>query len=516
MRAASTEGHPLRVGLARQRVPQPNALVIFGATGDLARRKLIPALYNLAREGLLPQGFAVIGFARRAKETAQFREEMRAAVERFSRHQPIQPEVWQHFAAGLFYHTATFQDLAGYLRLRAFLEQLDREQGTGGNRVFYLATPPSAFADICSNLGAAGLIYPPDRRNPWSRLIVEKPFGRDLASAQRLNQQLRQVCAEEQVFRIDHYLGKETVQNILVFRFANEIFEPLWNQKYIDHVQITVSEDLGMEGRGRFFEEAGILRDIVQNHILQLLCLVAMEPPISLEAEAIRDEKVHVLQALRPLSPEEVQRSTVRGQYAAGWVNGQEVVGYRQEPDVDPHSTIETFAALRLYIDNWRWAGVPFFLRSGKRLPKRATEIAIQFKAVPRILFNRNPEAPLQPNVLVLRIQPNEGISLRFGAKVPELANRVQPVKMDFRYGTAFGVDPPEAYERLLLDVILGDSTLFTRHDEVEAAWSFITPILEGWQAAPPPEFPNYRAGSWGPAEAEALIAQESRTWRRL
>jgi glucose-6-phosphate 1-dehydrogenase len=508
--------NPLRVGLARQRVPQPCALVIFGATGDLTRRKLVPALYNLGRAGLLPQGFAVVGFARREKDTAQFREEMQAAVDQFSRHRPVPLEVWQPFAESLYYHSATFQDLSGYIRLRAFLEQLDRERGTAGNRIFYLATPPSAFEEIFANLGAAGLIYPQEQGTPWSRLIVEKPFGRDLASARRLNRQLEQVCAEEQVFRMDHYLGKETVQNILVFRFANEIFEPLWNQKYIDHVQITVSEDLGMEGRGRFFEEAGILRDIVQNHILQLLCLVAMEPPISLEAEAIRDEKVHILRALRPLSPEEVQRSTVRGQYAAGWVNGQEVVGYRQEPGVDPESTTETFVALRLYIDNWRWAGVPFFLRSGKRLPKRATEIAIQFKAVPRILFNRNPEAPLEPNVLALRIQPDEGVSLRFGAKVPELATRVQPVKMDFRYGTAFGMEPPEAYERLLLDAILGDSTLFTRRDEVEAAWSFITPILEGWQAAPSPAFPNYTAGSWGPAEADALMAPEGRAWRRL
>lgn len=508
---AVIEENPLRVGLPRPRAPQPCAIVIFGATGDLTRRKLIPALFRMAREGLLPASLAIVGYARSEGDADRLRENFRKALKIDEG-----DTIWQRFAQNVFYHRAGYDDPAGFRGLGELLAQLDRERGTAGNRLFYLATPPGVAAEIARHLGEAGLVPVPREGGPWARLVVEKPFGHDLASAAELNRRLAAVFDESQIFRIDHYLGKETVQNLLVFRFANRLFEPLWNQGHVDHVQITVSESLGVEGRGGYFEEAGILRDMVQNHLMQLLCLVGMEPPAVLEADAIRDEKVQLLRSIRPIRPQEAASMTTRGQYGPGWVNGAEVPGYRSEAGVAPDSRTETYVALRLWVDNWRWAGVPFYLRAGKRLPKRVTEIAVEFKSVPRILFNRDPETPLAPNVLAIRIQPDEGISLRFAAKVPGLAVRIQPVRMEFNYSAAFGVEPPEAYERLLLDALLGDSTLFTRRDEVEAAWSIIDPILEGWQRDTTADLPIYAAGTWGPEAADAFIRADGRQWRRL
>ena len=511
------ETNPLREGLRQHLVPEPCTMVVFGATGDLTRRKLIPAVYNLALENLLPSGFTVVGFARRPWRNEGFRDQMRDGVSSFSRTKPINPKVWETFESGFFYLESPFEDPAGYLRLREMLDQIDQDRGTSGNRVFYLATPPSAYSEIIAQLGRAGLAGDAgESGRGWTRIIVEKPFGRDLETAQELNQQLADVFQEDQIYRIDHYLGKETVQNILIFRFANGIFEPLWNRRYIDHVQITGSESIGVEGRGGYYEESGTLRDMVQNHILQLFSLVAMEPPVAFDARAVRDEKVKVLRAIRPIEPEQVNQYTVRGQYDAGAISGRALIGYREDKGVSPESLTETFVALKFQIDNWRWAGVPFYLRSGKALPKRSTEIAIQFKSVPHMLFADNSSSRVEPNTLALRIQPNEGISLKFNAKLPAPTIQIQAVNMDFGYGTSFGVDPPEAYERLLLDCMLGDSTLFTRRDEVETAWALMTNILTGWQQFPPGDFPNYDAGTWGPQSAHDWIAQDGRTWRRL
>ncbi len=485
-------------------------MVIFGATGDLTRRKLVPALYNLARDRLLPSGFSVVGFARREWSHQQFREEMLAGVNEFSRSRPVTQEVWSDFAQGLFYAQGDFGDVDAYARLARLLKSVEAERGTGGNHLYYLATPPNRYPEIICELGRAGLSG--SARAPWSRIIIEKPFGHDLESARELNRTALGVFTEEQIYRIDHYLGKETVQNILVMRFANGIFEPLWNQKYIDHVQITVAESIGAEGRGAYYDTAGTLRDMVQNHMMQLLCLTAMEPPVAFLADAVRNEKVKVLQAVRPIEGEQVALHVVRGQYSAGYVSGREVAAYLSEKGVAPDSKTETYAAMRLYLDNWRWAGVPFYLRSGKRLPKRATEIAIIFKQVPHLLFARQDTGSIQPNVLALRIQPDEGISLKIESKVPGTASSIQPVLMDFRYGASFGGDPPEAYERLLLDCVSGDSTLFTRGDEVEEAWRFLTGILEGWRGAGAPGLHLYEAGAWGPSAAEALNDR----WRRL
>jgi glucose-6-phosphate 1-dehydrogenase len=467
---------------------------------------------------LLPNGFSVVGYARREKMDDPFREEMHEAVSKHSRTRPISDAVWNSFAQGLFYCQGEFTDPAGYQGLKQMLEQVERERGTGGNRLFYLATPPDFYAEIIRRLGEAGLVQRYDNAEGpgWTRIIVEKPFGHDLASAQELNRQVLHVFDEQQVYRIDHYLGKETVQNLLVFRFANGIVEPIWNRRYVDHVQITVAESLGVEGRGQYYETAGVIRDIIQNHMLQLLALTAMEPPVEAEANAIRDEKVKALRAIRPIRPDEVNRYAVRGQYGPGVVAGEHVPGYLDEPEVAPDSVTETYVALKLFIDSWRWAGVPFYLRSGKRLPKRVTEIAVQFKHVPLLLFADGGGSDIEPNVLAINIQPDEGAALRFGAKVPGAAMRIRPVTMDFRYSTAFGGEPPEAYERLLLDAMLGDSTLFTRRDEVEVAWQLVTAITEGWQAAPRPRFPNYPAGTWGPEDARRLIEQDGRRWRRL
>lgn len=504
--------NPLREGSRLERIPAPNTMVIFGASGDLTKRKLLPALFNLACDNLLPQDFAVVGFARRAKSHADFRKEMVQAITQFSRRRQFDANLLQNFSERIFYHSSTFEDEAGYSGLQRLLEELETSHQTAGNRLFYLATPPEYYPVIVQRLGQAGMVR---NARGWTRVIIEKPFGRDLDTARELNRQVLSVFEESQVFRIDHYLGKETVQNILVFRLANGIFEPIWNRHYVDHVQITVAEELGVEGRGGYYETAGVMRDMIQNHMLQLLALVAMEPPIAFAAQEVRNEKVKVLQAIRPILPEEVDRFVVRAQYSAGSFGGQQVPGYLQEPGVAPESRTETYVALKLYLDNWRWAGVPFFLRSGKRLPKRATEIAIHFKSAPHLLFGEH-TAGLEANVLALRIQPDEGITLRFAAKLPGAAIQVRTVNMDFRYGTSFGKPSPEAYERLIWDCMLGDSTLFTRRDEVEASWQFVTPILTGWQQRNDLPLPQYSAGTWGPPEADAFIAPEGRRWRRL
>jgi glucose-6-phosphate 1-dehydrogenase len=508
---ARVRPNPLREGLRAERLPEPASMVIFGASGDLTRRKLLPALYSLLAQGLLPPGLSVTGFARREISDDTFREQMRAACAGARPDGSLDPRLWSSFASGLSYVAGEFGDPAAYERLARRLAELDRARSIPGNRIFYLATPPDAFPVILERLGASGLLAR-GRRQPFARVIVEKPFGTDLESAQQLNRQAGQVASEEQIYRIDHYLGKETVQNLLVFRFDNAIFEPLWNNKYIDHVQVTGAEAIGIEGRGGYFDHAGILRDMVQNHLLQTVSLVAMEPPIAWSADEIRDEKLKVLKALRPPPADAIDSMAVRGQYDAGSVLGKFVPGYRDEPGVAKDSQTETFVALKFYIDNWRWAGVPFYLRSGKALPKRVTEIALTFRSPPhRLLAQADPS--VDSNVLAIRIQPDEGIALKFGSKVPGPEMEVQPVNMEFRYGTSFGAPPPEAYERLLLDCMLGDATLFLRGDEVEASWRWVSRIHQAWAKARPPA--RYAAGTWGPEAADALIEQDGREWRK-
>ena len=492
-------------------------MVIFGATGDLTHRKLIPALYNLALEHRLPANFQVVGFARRPWNDDSFQKEAEDSVNKYSRRRPVQPTVWEQFGKNFHYVESNFNDLSGYQKLAEVLTKIDQEHGTNGNRLFYLSTNPADYPVIINNLGQAGLAAPQrPGSGSWTRIIIEKPFGYDLASALELNDQVASVFRENQVYRIDHYLGKETVQNILVFRFANSIFEPLWNRQYVDHIQMIVSEELGVEGRGPYYDESGAIRDMVQNHMMQLLSLTCMEPPSTFEANAIRDEKTKVLRAIQPLTPDEVVQRTVRGQYGPGLILGKPVPGYREEDRVPKDSITASYVAIKLFIDNWRWAGVPIYLRTGKRLPKRTTEVALQFKQVPHSLFKIPGEPTMEPNVLVMQIQPNEGISLKFGAKVPGQSMNVRPVTMDFRFGQSFGVAAADAYERLILDAMLGDSTLFTRRDEVEQAWSIVTSILDGWKLHMPPRFPNYEAGGWGPREADELIEQDGRRWRRL
>ncbi len=516
------EPNPLRAGLTRHKSPDPCTIVLFGASGDLTHRKLVPALFNLFRGGLLPPKIGIVGFARRPKSDEAFRQEMRDSILRHStgpRDSNAEgaeetKALWEKFAGTIRYHTAPFEDADGYRSLGAKLEALERELGLPGHRIFYLATAPAHFSPVVRRLGEVGLARPAPGSGRWVRVVVEKPFGHDLESARQLNGELLDVLDESQIFRIDHYLGKETVQNLLALRFANGIFEPLWNEKFVDHVQVTVAEQLGVEGRGGFYESAGALRDMVQNHMLQVLSLVAMEPPAALEADAIRDEKVKVLRAIRRIPPGAVERCAVRGQYGPSTILGRAVPGYTEEQGTSPGSRTETYVALRLSIENWRWAGVPFFLRCGKRLPKRSTEVSIHFKKPPLHLFDQREASTVAPNELVINIQPDEGIALRFGAKSPGPDIQVRQVKMDFRYGSAFGAPNPEAYERLLLDTMAGDSTLFTRRDEVEAAWTIVTDVLEGWNllAKPPAVYP---AGSWGPEEAESLF-EAGRAWRRL
>ncbi len=495
--------NPLAEGLALRPSPDPCALVIFGASGDLAHRKLLPALYALALRRLLPSRFAIVGVARTPGTDESFREEMRAAVREHAR-DPFRQDVWDELAASLHYVATDFADPGGENALHDLLDRLDREQCLSGNRVFYLAVPPLAVSMIVDALGRRR-----DGRG-WTRLIVEKPFGHDLASARALTAKLRAYFAEQEIFRIDHYLGKETVQNMLALRFANGIFEPIWNHQFVDHVQITVAESIGIEGRAGYYEQAGAIRDIFQNHLLQLLALTAMEPPIDFTAESVRNEKVKVLRALHTPGP----KSVVRGQYGRGFVEGVEVPAYREEEGVARDSMTETFVAAKLYVDNWRWADTPFYVRMGKRLARRETTIAIQFKRAPHPPFEEVAAEGLRPNVLIVHVQPNEGVSLAIGAKVPGQGMRIRTVHMDFLYGGAFRTGMPEAYERLILDTLLGDSTLFTRADEVEEQWSLVDAIVAPWQRDRP-AFPNYAAGTWGPPSADELMHRDGRSWRR-
>lgn len=516
MTSTSSFNNPLIETNRNSKTPESCILVIFGATGDLTARKLIPALYNLAREGQLPGHFACVGFARRPKTHDEFRTEMLDAINEFSRSKPVDQQLWKIFKEQLFYVQSDFDNDAGYENLNHFLQTLDSQLGTKGNRVFYLSVQPSYFPLVVEKLSQHHLIYPVDQvKNKWSRIIIEKPFGEDTESAKKLQKDLIQHLDESQIYRIDHYLGKETVQNLLVFRFGNSIFESIWNNHHIDNVQITVGEEIGIGTRGHFWEEAGMLRDIVQNHVMQLLSLVAMEPPTNLQASSIHDEKVKVLECIRPFPIDHLDEFAIRGQYGPGFIDGEPVIGYRQENNVNPQSNVETYVALQLYIDNWRWAGVPFFVRAGKRLPKRATEIAINFKKAPGYLFKET-TASIDANVLVIRIQPDEGISLKINCKVPSLSTVIQPVKMDFRYGSYFGSTPPEAYERLICDCMAGDHTLFARDDEVMMSWQLLTPLLYHWKAHPPKDFPNYPSGTWGPEEADDMLERQGYHWRLI
>ena len=491
----------------------PCVMVIFGATGDLTKRKLIPALLNLAQEEVLSKQFAIIGVAVNDLTTEAFRDNLGEEMPQFAP-DPIDLKMWDWLKERIYFIRGDFANADTFNRLKAQIDVVDKTHGTGGNKFFYLAVAPRFFAPIVQQLGDAGLTK--EENGKWARVIVEKPFGHDLASAVQLNTDLKKVLGENQIYRIDHYLGKETVQNVMVFRFTNNIIEPLWNSHYIDHVQITAAETVGVEHRGGFYETAGALRDMVPNHLFQLLTMTAMEPPISFDADEVRNKQAEVLHAIQPYAPEEVLTNTVRGQYAEGVVNNERVPGYRSEPDVSPTSNTETFVALKLHIDNWRWAGVPFYLRTGKSLALRATEIVIQFRRTPFILFRNTAVKNVETTRLVIHIQPDEGISLSFGAKVPGSVMRLGLVNMDFDYKTYFGVEHGTGYERLLRDCMAGDATLFQRADMVEAGWKVIQPVLDVWHALPPRGFPNYAAGSWGPVEAEELLEKDSRSWRRV
>jgi glucose-6-phosphate 1-dehydrogenase len=566
----TTSVNPLRQGLRQERMPEPCTMVICGATGDLTRRKLAPAIYNLALGGFLPPEFTVVGFARRPMSNDEFHAHLREGIDLFSRNRPASDSVWSSFATGVEYQQGNLDDPEAYADLARRLDRIDRDRGTAGNRLFYLAIQPSLVPDVVRQLGAVGLAGSSERtsgRVGWTRVVVEKPFGSDTESAKTLNAQINEVFTEDQIYRIDHYLGKETVQNLAVFRFGNGLFEPIWNRRYIDSVQITVAETVGLEGRGEFYDQTGALRDIVQNlavfrfgnglfepiwnrryidsvqitvaetvglegrgefydqtgalrdivqnHVLQLLAVFAMEPPVEFAPNDLRDEKLKVLRAVRPMSPEDVAHNTVRGQYITGWVAGEKVPAYRDEPEVEPDSETETYVALKLGIDSWRWAGVPFYIRTGKALSSRVTEIAVTFRRAPLALFGRAGAPDMDPNVLAIRVQPDEGILLRFGAKVPGPGLNIRGVNMDFRYGSSFAVDSPDAYETLLLDCMIGDSTLFTRDDEVVRAWEILDPIVRTWQSRQGGPIHYYAAGSWGPPAADELLARDGREWRR-
>jgi glucose-6-phosphate 1-dehydrogenase len=495
--------------LARR--PDPCIVVIFGASGDLTKRKLLPALYHLQQSGYLPEDFAVLGVARRELGDT-FAPDMKDGILKGGGVETADPKL-DPFMKRVQYHAMNFDDNGGYAKMKEKLAEMDKQYGTKGNRLFYLAVAPEYFSDIISFLGKNGMNKPAEGN--WVRTIIEKPFGHDLKSAQALNDEVNKVFSEDQIFRIDHYLGKETVQNILVFRFANGIFEPIWNRNYIDHVEITAAEAIGIEGRGPFYEKAGLLRDFIQNHVMEVLSFIAMEPPISFEAAAVRGEKVKVYRAIKPIDP----ANTVRGQYGPGTEGDKPVIGYRQEDRVSPESQTETYAAMHLEIENWRWAGVPFYIRAGKRMAKRLTEVTIQFKQPPLRLFHEAGgagAAGVEPNVISMRIQPDDGISLKFAAKVPGPNMAMTTVDMDFSYASAFGASSNNGYERLLLDAMLGDGTLFAHRDGVEATWTLMTPVLEAWAKTPVKDFPNYPAGTWGPEASDALLHKDGRKWRKL
>jgi glucose-6-phosphate 1-dehydrogenase len=497
-----------------QRIGKPGdpcAMVIFGAAGDLTRRKLIPALYNLAKYELLSREFAIVGVARAPMSTEDFRKKASDDIQQFATDK-VDPDIWEWFVRRMYYLSGEFGDKNLFPRLKDLLEHADRDHSTHGNHLYYMATAADYFGPVVEQLAVVGLMQEDQRQ--WRRVIIEKPFGHDLESARQLNQQLLRVAAEKQIYRIDHYLGKETVQNILALRFANGIFEPIWNRRYIDHIQISVAEIVGVENRGSYYDQAGALRDMVPNHIMQLISLTAMEPPVSFRADAVRDEQGKILHAIQPMSSEDVLSRTVRGQYGEGLVNGERVPAYRSERGVPPDSRTETFVAMKLSIDNWRWADVPFYLRTGKCLPSRSTTVMIQFRRAPFVLFRDTPVENLMPNQLILHIQPEEGISLRFAAKVPGPAMRLGAVNMKFEYSDYFGVQPSTGYERLLHDCMIGDATLFQRADMVEAGWCVVSPVLDVWKALPPRNFPNYAAGTWGPKEAEDLLQRDGRHWR--
>lgn len=505
--------NPLAESSRIEKMPDPCTIVIFGASGDLTKRKLIPAIFDLARQGVLPSGFTIVGAGRTAMSHDGFREYMLKALKEFGRFQESEKALWETFVRGLFYVTIDPGKPEEYAKLKKELEVINEARRAGENVLFYLSTPPGMYSPIVKGLASAAM-NKPRGQSTWVRIIIEKPFGVDLKSARQLNREVLSVFDEEQVYRIDHYLGKETVQNLLVFRFANGIFEPIWNRNYIDHIQITAAETVGVENRGGYYEHAGAMRDMIQNHMLQLLALTAMEPPVLFDAQQVRDEKQKVFQAIRSIRPDEVHKYSVRGQYAAGTVNGASVPAYKSERGVSTESVTETYVALKLQIDNWRWAGVPFYVRSGKRLPKRVTEIAIQFKKTPHHLFRHLPADSLAHNNIVIRVQPDEGISLKFSSKIPGSSMRMRPVTMDFRYGSSFGGHLADAYTRLILDCMLGDATLYARGDSVDVAWQLITPIHEGWASNKNSKIHDYTSGTWGPKEADELLARDGRRWR--
>lgn len=512
------EANPFQDPLRFARRVPPCAIVIFGANGDLTRRKLMPALYHLTLERRIPHGFAVLGLSRTRMTDEQFRDRMKEAVSRYMEDGPLDEDLWCEFAKGLFYLPGDVSDSATYLALSTRLDEIENSRQTGGNVLFYLSTQPSQYEMVVDGVGDAGL----QKGRGWRRLVVEKPFGHDLRSAGLLNDRIHTVFEEHEVYRIDHYLGKETVQNALAFRFGNGIFEPLWNRRYVNHVQITAAESIGVEGRGSFYQETGALKDMIQNHLLQVMSTVAMEPPAVFAPEAVRDERAKLLRSIRIYKPEEVATYAVAGQYGPAHVGGEDLPGFRQEPGVDPDARTDTYAAATFYVDNWRWAGVPFYIRTGKRLPKRVSDIAIQFNSAPHAIFrgeDQNGAASIltepstQPNLLILRIQPEEGISLRFLSKHPGEGMRLRPVMMDFNYGSSFGARSPSAYETLLLDAMTGDATLYTRQDMVEASWKVVQPIMQAWSDARF-DFPNYPCGSWGPKASDEMLARNGHHWR--